>query len=290
MTARPDLALLHKHVPSWTTDQVQALDPWRQGDVLLCPPLGWSTTAEPEDPVTGMPTPAGGLVPWDGDLPKYAIVTSQTCDIGGKPPGDRQPFVQVSPVVNVGDIEAEKWQELRSWKLVDRVALTSKSLRAKWVADLRVSFPVSKAVLVSVSPTRGFATEHEALKFGEHLARRAARPALHDFLTETVRSEIDAAIKASHKVNTGWWSKVDEVRLLLKGDRLVPEKATIVVLTTTQLSPDEEDRWVTLSATFEKRAKVHGMRMTAPLVQRVTEMHAATYRDTVGMYLSNLKR
>ncbi|MBF4163980.1 hypothetical protein [Nocardioides acrostichi] len=195
------------------------------------------------DPVTGQPTPSGGIVPWPGELPKYVIITTQTCDIGGKPPGARQPFVQVSPVVKVADATKEHWRELTTGILADRVGLTGKTLRTKWAVDLRIGFPLSKAALLEVSPTRGFASAAEAVEFGEHLARRAGRPALHDFLIDVVRVEIDSAIRASLKKDTGWWSKVDEVRLLIEGDVLEPRKVSILVLTKSVLQPEEHDRW-----------------------------------------------
>src|SRR5680860_427582 len=181
MSTRPDLALLAGLVPKWTPDQIAALDEWRQGDLLPCPALAWSTTGGTPDPVTGQPTPNGGVVPWPDQRPKYALITTQTCEVCAKGPGARAPFVQVSPVVQVTDLPKDQWNELLSGQVLDRYGLTSKTLRSKWAVDLRVSFPVSKAVLVDTKPVRGFATSAEAVEFGAHLALRAGRPALHDF-------------------------------------------------------------------------------------------------------------
>ena len=289
MSTRPDLALLCDLVPTWSREQIKALDEWRQGDLLTCPSLAWSTTAEPMDPVTGQSTPEGGVVPWPGALPKYVIVTTQTCDIGGKGPGGRQPFVQVSPVVKLVDTTKEQWQELTSGQLADRVGLTGKKLRAQWAADLRISFPLSKAALIDGTPLRGFATTVEAVEFGDHMARRASRPALHDFLIDVVRAEIDNSVKASQKRDTGWWSKVDEVRLLVEGDVLEPKKVSIVVLTKSVLQPDEHDRWTQLGGSFIKRARAHGIKMRTEVCP-INEMSARVYRDTIELYLPSLDR
>ena len=289
MSTRPDLALLQELVPTWTREQIAALDEWRQGDLLPCPPLAWSTTAESTDAITGVTTPIGGIVPWPNELPKYAIITTQTCDIGGQGPGARHPFIQVSPVVNVADSTKEQWREMITGQLADRVGLTGKALRTKWAVDLRISCPLSKAALLNEVPTRGFATPAEAVEFGEHLARRAGRPALHDFLLDVVRPEINTAIDASRKKETGWWSKVDEVRLLIKGDVLEPKEVSIWVLTSSVLGPDEHDRWTQLGATFIKRAKAHGIKLRTS-VQPIDETPARLYRDSIELYLSSLNR
>lgn len=291
MSGRPDLSLLADLVPAWTRDQIKALDEWRQGDLLACPPVAWSTTPDSSvDPVTGRPTPDGGIVPWAGTLPKYVIVTTQTCDVCAKGPGARQPFVQVSPVVRVADATKEQWDELTSGQLVDRYGLTGKRLRSKWAVDLRISFPISKALLLDTRPVRGFASYEEAIDFGAHLALRAGRPALHDFLLDVVRAEIHAAIKSTPKKDTGWWSKVEEVRLAIRGDELAPKTVGLVVVSTKALSPDEHDRWIELGGRFKKRAKAEGIAMKTTSVMTLDEMPARVYRDTVALDIPSLGR
>jgi hypothetical protein len=290
MNTRSDLALLHDLVPAWTPEQIATLDEWRQGDLLPCPPLVWSTTPGTSDPVTGQPTSAGGPVAWPGQLPKYALITTQTCDVCAKGPGARQPFIQVSPVVQVADLSKDQWKELVSGQILDRYGLTGKRLRSKWAVDLRVSFPVSKAVLLDATPIRGFATPLEAVEFGAHLALRAGRPALHDFFLDVVRDETDAAIKASAKKGTGWWSKVEEVRLAIKGDELAPKAFTLIVVSSSVLAPDEHDRWTQLGETFRKRAKGQGIKMGTAVVFPIDEMNARVYRDTVELAIPSLRR
>jgi hypothetical protein len=290
MSSRPDLALLSDFVPAWTPEQVAALDEWRQGDLLPCPPLVWSTTAISQDAVTGQPVHGGGLVPWPGPLPKYTILTSQTCDVCATGPGAREPFVQVSPVVQVADATTEQWNELVTGQIVDRYGLTAKKLRSKWAADLRVSFPVSKAVLLDVTPVRGFATPEQAVEFGAHLAQRAGRPALHDFFLDVVRADIEAAIKASPRKGTGWWSKVEEVRLDIRGDDLAPKSFRLVVMTSSVLSPDEHDQWIQLGARFKKRARPQGIKVGTTVVSPIDDMGARVYRDTVELSIPSLRR
>ncbi|MFC5729334.1 MULTISPECIES: hypothetical protein [Nocardioides] len=290
MSSRPDLALLSDFVPPWTPEQVAALDDWRQGDLLPCPPLIWSTTATSPDPVTGQPAQDGGLVPWPSPLPKYGIITSQTCDVCAKGPGERAPFVQVSPVVQVADATRDQWNELVAGQIVDRYGLTGKKLRSKWAADLRVSFPVSKAVLLGATPVRGFATPEQAVEFGAHLAHRAGRPALHDFFLDVVQPDIEAAIKASAKKGTGWWSKVEEVRLDIRGDDLAPKFFRLVVVTSSVLSPDEHDQWIQLGVSFKKRARAQGIKIGTTVVSPIDDLAARVYRDTVELSVPSLRR
>lgn len=287
---RPDLALLSDFVPTWTTDQIAALDEWRQGDLLPCPPLFWSTGATSADPVTGQGAPVNGLLPWPTQAPKYAVVTTQTCDVCAKGPGARQPFVQVSPVVQVADATKEQWHELVTGQIVDRYGLTSKKLRSKWAVDLRLSVPVSKAVLLGATPIRGFATPQEAVDFGAHLAQRAGRPALHDFFLDVVRVDIETAIRAAAKSGTGWWSKVEEVRLLIRGDDLAPKSFALVVVSSSVLFPEEHDRWIQLGGTFKKRAKALGIRVNTTIVLQIDEMSARVYRDTVNLSVPSLRQ
>lgn len=290
MSGRPDLALLADMVPAWTDDQIKALDEWRQGDLLPCPPLAWSATDASVDPVTGQSTPPGGIVPWTGVLPKYVIVTSQTCDVCAKGPGARHPFVQVSPVVGVADATKEQWAQLTSGQVVDRYGLTGKRLRSKWAADLRVSFPISKALLLDADPIRGFALSSEAVEFGAHLAVRAGRPALHDFLLDVVGAEIQQAIKSASRKDTGWWSKVEEVRLAIRGDELAPRSVALVVVSAKVLNPDEHDQWIELGGRFKKRARAHGIAFKTTIVLTIDEMSARVYRDTVGLHIPGLGR
>jgi hypothetical protein len=192
--------------------------------------------------------------------------------------------------VNVAGLPHDKWEELMSGQILDRYGLTSKRLRSNWAVDLRVSFPVSKAVLLESTPIRGFATTAEAVEFGAHLALRAGRPALHDFFLDVVRVEIDTAVKASSKRDTGWWSKVEEVRLAIRGDELAPKDFTLVILSSSVLSPDEHDRWIQLAETFRRRAKSQGMKMRTAVVYPLDEMNARVYRDTVELTVPSLRR
>lgn len=288
---QPDLALLDAVTPQeWTREQRDLLERWRQGVLLpSCPPLLWAAPAG-LDVVTGLQTaPGQAAQQWPSEA-KHAIMTSQTCDIMGAGPGARFACVQVSPVLEVVGVDDDRWRRLCAFEMEDRVGLSPPGLSGRWLADLRLSFPLSKAVLLGCAPMRAFAGEAGELTFGEHLARRAGRPALHDFITGTIAPELDRTIAAC-KTGTAWWSRVCEVRVFIDGSRLAPTTVTLHVLVDSgRLEGDERDRWVTLSQSFAARAREHGIKVTAPWIQSLDECKAVEYRRSVPLNLPALRR
>jgi hypothetical protein len=137
---------------------------------------------------------------------------------------------------------------------------------------------------------RSFATPEQAVEFGAHLARKAGRLALHDFFLDVVRADIEAAVRASTKKGTGWWSKVEEVRLDIRGDDLAPKSCRLVVVTSSVLAPDEHDRWIQLGATFKRRARGQGIKVATTVVTPIDEMGARVYRETVELDIPSLRR
>lgn len=256
-----DLGLLAAVTPrGWGPDQRASLDRWIQGHLIRASDLSWQAPAAATDPVTGidpvaLPDHGGaGIAVWTSQA-AFFIITSQTCDIAATGPGARHPFVQVSPVLPVGGCPEHRWTELTTFALVDRVGLTGATLEGRYVADLRISLPVSKALLLDVDPIPAFADEVDELRFANHLAAKVARPALHDFLSGTMVAEINRAIETSGSDDSSWWSQVAEVRILITGTRLAPRSVTLLVLSKGALPPASVDRWTTLCKTFEKRAK-----------------------------------
>lgn len=286
----PDLALFAGLLPDpWERTHKRALRDWRQGDVLACPPLGWAASALDDDPITGVAIPETGIAHLQ-PTPTLAIVTSQTCDIEIDGPGERHPFVQISPVVEVPDISDERWSELTSWRMVDRVALTGQGLPSRCVADLRLSFPISKHLLVTAARLEGFSDERQRLEFGEHLAAKAGRPSLHDLLSVTVPKEINTAIQDARSQGTGWWAKVDEAVWLVEGDRLQPRAATLLLMVNNDLAPEELDRWVQLNRTFDGRAATAGISLKTPVVIPTKSLDVPTYKRSIPLNLPALKR
>lgn len=110
----------------------------------------------------------------------YLAVTGQTCDIAIGGPGQRHSFVQVSPVRDIGSVfDSGEAQQIREGFVVENVYLTYSPLAsAAWAVDLRISVPMSKAVLARLEPIKGFLSEEDELAFSKSIAAKLRRLAL----------------------------------------------------------------------------------------------------------------
>ena len=97
----------------------QALNDWRQGDLVYGVRLFWAAPADDELTGLSVDDPGDGrwaVISWDGapataedasdtgeaaggGSPSWGIITSQTCDVVATGPGRRHPTVQVSPLL-----------------------------------------------------------------------------------------------------------------------------------------------------------------------------------------------
>lgn len=152
----------------------------------------------------------------------------------------------------------------------------------RWYADLRLLVPVSKALLLSREPVDGFVTEQESLSFGEVLAQKIRRPALDVSLSEKLPRLLTEFVRNSG-AKRQCFAKVEQVRLhVLRGDRLNPGRAQLLVLTNSgALDEPEQEVWSALNAKADTMCKQHGLEY-APLVHYdVTRLTADLYRKSV---------
>ena len=288
----PSLAALAAYLPTtWPPSIVAALDLWRQGHLVPAPLLLWGAPRGQLDLITGLTArrnAASVAVAMPAET--WAVITSQTCDIPGTGPGARHPTVQVSPVVRVDDIDEGVWKQLVEFDMADRAALSPPSLAGRWVADLRISVPVSKSHLVYYKPVEGLKDEAAELDFAEHVATKVRRPALHDFLSSTVHRELRAKIKKANK-NTSWWSNVIEVRLLIRGRRLAPTHVQLLILTHRELNEPEFDVWMQACSDWNTRArKTANFEFTVPIQVTLDECKVELYRKSIELALPELRQ
>ena len=207
----------------WPADVLAALSVWRQGDILEGGPLFWAGPQgdDPVLPYDGAPSPFHVSREYgEGRL----IITSQTCDIGGRGPGRLHPFVSVSPVYPLASDDL--LGNVRSGHVGYLVWLGD-----NLVADLRVAMPVSKGVLVQATPIDLGVSENVRLAFAEALAAKVRRPALHDALSEEIRRSLNGYINEPHPdADTDWLDRVEELRLRIEGDRLQPSALQLIIL------------------------------------------------------------
>lgn len=277
---------------------VESLARWRQGHLLTDVSVVWMAPSGP-DPFTGVEHPGEDLAPvFDPGTRVPAIVTSQTCDLGATPPGSLHSFVQLAPLVRGDQLSSGIRKLARAGKLGYLVAVSSPypvpvalnedgSVRRplpdqQWFADLRLQFPISKALLLEREPIEGFANDDGYLRFAEVLAYKAWRPALHAALSEDLPALLEKFVKENN-ANQQCFVKVDEVRVLfLVGDRLKPERASFYVLTDgIDLTADEMAVWARFQSQASQLLKEHGIAASPPMHCDVNQLSAAKYRASV---------
>jgi hypothetical protein len=173
----------------WPPEVTQALDRFKQGDLIERPPFFFGAPPEPriwdvgevDDDPAGDASQINELHPDDG--PPFGVITTQTCDLAEQGP-PTQPWFQVSPVYALEGDAASQAESLRKNYII---ALTGSGLGAgTWVADLRIELPLEKTFLAGRIPICGFETEDEAEGFGRALGERRARAALANDLVESI--------------------------------------------------------------------------------------------------------
>lgn len=289
--ATPERAAIAPYVPTDWSSVANSLDRWKQGDLVGPVPWGWIAPSG-IDVVTNVEVDADD----DSEMTialaapdRLAIVTSQTCDVVSTGPGARHPFVQVSPVVEATGIEPNRLAALRQGEIVDLVLL-DRPENGVWVADLRVSVPLSKAILSAFTPQPGFRSERGRLDFAAHLAAKVGRPALHDFVSDTARKIIQQAIKEA-KADTDWWTEVDEVRVRCTPTRLHPTALEyLVVAREEKLPPADRNRWKVAIDRVRKAAKPLGIKVMHPIHKERMTLLANDYRSSTQVHLDGIRR
>jgi hypothetical protein len=290
---------------------VAALAEWRQGDLVEGVRLFWAGPSG-LDPLSGLDyeqPPDGGWVVarWEqpNDGPNTApigagpatpgllgIVTSQTCDVGATGPGARHPTVQVSPLVRLDQLRPDRANEVRAGRTVDMMLVPNAPAVGEWVADLRISLPVSKSVLVAQTPVRGFVTTEQACEFAERLALKSRRPAVHDAISGFLADGLNQFVRRQRNADAGWVDRVEQFRVRAKsGDLLNPVVLELIVITLDgPLSAEETAalrQW-----RYEQRSqfktKAGGALLTSPRFLTLERMKVQDYRESVPLRVPEL--
>lgn len=285
----------------WATTAITSLGSWKQGDLVVDLRPIWLANLG-DDPVTSVTTegdadPAAVLL---SDEPLTAILCSQTCDIGATPPGDQHPFVLVAPIIHENSLSRGRANLAANKKLgylvpvlapdysFDSTGMSPHRVSdvcprgERWFADLRLIFPVSKAMLSTREPRRGFVAESESLEFGEILAQKFRRAALSETLSEKLPEELRDYVRG-RGADQPAFTKIEQVRLLvLDGNRLQPTRAQLLILTDgTRLSDDERAVWSDFQQRSAALCTANGMAPGPMLHDDVNVLSAAKYRASV---------
>jgi hypothetical protein len=168
-------------------------------------------------------------------------------------------------------------------------------LEGFWVADLRISLPLEKGVLVGKEPIEAFDDEISRLIFSDRIASRCRRPAFADVVHDVVIHGLNQWIKqekpAAARENSGRFTDIEEIRFGIEGDRLKPDSIRVVVFMESDLSPADRQPW----RNWQKRVarelrKVDGPKLMSVQFASLDKMVARQYRQLVPVRVSALGR
>lgn len=293
-------------------DVVARLDQWEQGHLVSGLRLFWATTRG-FDVLASAPTASPSDGGWDvqrlaheddavvnklvdsvSNILDWGIVTSQTCDVAATGPGAKHPTVQVSPLVRLDPADEALIQEVKDGKRLNLVYVPEVPEEGEWAADLRISLPVSKALLLENSqvPMSGFSSSQGVLEFAGQIAWKVRRPALHEYLSGPLLKDLRKVVDVHARRNAEWVEQVEQFRIITDGDPLRPKSVQILVITDEKLNAVEKlalRNW-RKSKRNEIRDKVDGA-VFEPLRFRVLgEVSAVEYRDAFPLYVPELGR
>lgn len=281
---------------SWTPEVLDALGLWRQGHLLPIEKGVWLAPAGIDDQVTGDSAPGtqGALRARSDDFGDtgYMAVVSQTCDIADGP-GRKHPFVQACPVRDISGFRWQLIQQIKDRHVNDYVWLSQPPVDgAVWAADLRVTVPVSKGVLLTVSPVQGFADDEDELQLGHRLGGKLMRPAIHDALAGPVFAALRNCLSRSKKSQTWTWcDEVEQLRLeILEGTALMPKRVRLLVLTDTKFGASERkvlrEEW----KAHKHSIKAAGIEWTGASFMTLDACSVKQYRESIAIDIPTLDR
>lgn len=279
----------------WPSHIVSGLDRWKQGDLLEAELGAWLAGGGLADPITGVTSGGqeGTFRAVRASLSDvgYFALTSQTCDVAVSGPGSRHPFVQVSPIRNIGSaFPPEKISLIRNGEVVEYFYLTDPPLAsAQWAVDLRVSVPISKAILVASSPVAGFATPEDEIAFGERVAAKFERPALHDLLAKDVVDDLERCISRARGTQT-WCDDVEQLRVIVEGPRLQPQRVGLLVVTEIPFASKEQKPLREVWRSFRKRLEAAGIKQAPISFRTLQYLSIDQYRRSIPLNIRALRR
>jgi hypothetical protein len=305
----PSATQIFEPTDTYEKTVVRKLNKWSQGCLVPGLRLFWASP-DGEDVITGgtlegsepgswsvreYEEPAGESPAADSSGLRLGIITSQTCDVILTGVGEEHPVVQVSPVVRAEDHFPNQLSEIQRHMIgylvfVDNVPSSTDGTydpgcaelaEGTWVADLRISLPVSKAALLRTKPRLAFTSDQATMEFGEICAGKTRRPSWHEDLAEAFPKEITKTIRAARdERDEAWLGPVEQVRLeLLAGTKLEPLKVAPVVLYDSDFPPEYRERWVEMLAEAGSRISRNIDVVTAKFFD-VNKMPAKEYRET----------
>jgi len=244
-----------------------------------------------KDPITGLTNPVGVCKPYYNRASRAPfIIVSQTCDIGGKGTGEKQPFVLTAPLAastQLGELASPASQG-RVGYLIASKYVDPKQPTLLWYADLRCLVSVSKGVLLAHEPGHDAFDTEGLMSLAASVAHKFARPAVLDVLVEELPRIID-----THVTNNGPTRDVfvgtEEVRLhVTRGNLINATEARVIVIVKPEVFDSAKSAWVGWEDGARAPLKNHGVKLGATLVITAKKLDADIYRQTSALRIPSL--
>jgi hypothetical protein len=266
------------------------LDQWQQGHIAGPFPATWLAPVGFDD-VTMQSTAATAIKPFYSEkVDGWCIIVSQTCDIGAKDTGGKQPFVLVAPLRPWSAYKRDDASLANAYQIPYLFPTLSPNKDKKdetWFADLRLVLPISKALLLDRKPISGL-RENDALKFAGTIAHRFSRPALQDVLSEDLPASINKHILETRKRSSAY-TQTEHIRLVVALDeRLAAKSVYLMVLGKVALTQDEQDLWRQWEPKGKAALTPHGIQLGPTLFTTPEDCRASLYRAAVPLRIDNL--
>jgi hypothetical protein len=291
-------AMVNQFLPApFDDDAFPELDQWQQGSLIGGSTLAWAGP-KGQDSITSQEYENDWEFRNTGIGDGWSVVTSQTCDISPAGPGSQQPFVQVSPLFDMNQLPFDREEKRKSfitsvkrWDVTYLAPVPSVpgGEGKEWAADLRISIPVSKGLLIAKTPHLGYPEEDDQLILAQHLAGRVSRPALHDSIVEIARVINDDIRQIPSTGERSWYEDVEQIRLELRGSRLHPTWVKVHIISTRRLTVKEKFRWRTLRKRMEQRIAGSHLQLAAFGWDRLGNVSVEKYRSWAPLHVSELK-
>jgi hypothetical protein len=148
-------------------------------------------------------------------------------------------------------------------------------------------------VLIANKPTEGFASEDDELDLAARVAAKFERPALHDYLSKDLIESLDGFIAKARKRSEDWCDEVEQLRLLVEGNRLTPKRIRLVVVTDVDfhgtLNTNKKplrDHW----KSHKRPLKALGIEQAPIAFRNIEKLTVKDYRSSVPLYIRSLGR
>lgn len=243
----------------WPPGLLDHLRLFAQGDVVERPPFLYH--ADLNHPVwrrsldyveAGVQTRNEAVVASETMLPRFGVITTQTCDVTEEDVDQpSKPWVQIAPVYDGASTINSGFRTLLKKGRGPRhlFHLPDVPEDGFWVADLRIEVPVEKGWLLDRQPMKALPDAVWRARFTRAIGRVRTRPAFAGSFVETIQRPLVERLRTERQSDPTLFERLDNevVEALVQlDDSLAPSVVQLVLISESPISQDARawfDEW-----------------------------------------------